>query len=278
MEDLKGSWAVVTGAGRGIGRSIALKLAGQGISVIGVARTESDLTSLEKAILELGAHFIKIRLDLSKPDSAELLSQKISELNLDNPIRVLCLNAAINATGPFDQIPIEAHEHLVNLNVMFPMKLIHLMLPALKKSKSSYIVAVSSQGALLPNPWMASYAASKSFLHHLSLALSYEFKRYGIHVITAIPSHTETSAFEGIGIPSDIKQRFPHGRPPEEIAEAIIKGLRKPSSPIVTNVKGLFFLRAFIGLAPISFVIRSSGRMFSALSNKSFFAKALRQK
>ena len=271
MEELRGHWALVTGAGRGIGRSVALALARRGIGVIGVARTENDLQSLKKDVEKLGAHFRPFCLDLSMPDSAEklfgLLGAGIQDL------RIICLNAATNAAGPFEQIPMEVQERLIFLNVIFPMKFVHLMIPSLKTNGDSFVVSMSSQGALFPTPWMATYSASKAFLHSMSLALAGEFKNTRIHFITVIPAHTETSVVDSLELSSEVKHKLPTGRPPEEIAELIARSLRPKPPVMITNVKALFFSRGFAGLAPFSMVIRLAGRMFSMFNAKAYYPK-----
>lgn len=266
MEELKGSWAL-------IGRSITLALARRGVSTIGVARTERDLLNLKLEVERLGASFIGVQADLTASGAVEDIYHKIEALNLKPALRVVVLNAATVAAGPFSQFPLQVQENIVALNILVPLRLVSRLLPLLQQNRRSYVVSISSQGALLPVPWMATYAASKAFLHQFSLALSGEFKDSGIHFVTAIPAHTETGAFDAIGVPTNIKSEFPRGRSPDEIADVIVKNLSIDPPCFISNVQGLRFFRAFVGLAPLAFLIKSAGRMFKSFKTSAFYSK-----
>lgn len=273
MAELSGSWALVTGASRGIGRSLVMSLARRGMSVVGVARSELLLQNIGQQVQALGGQFVAVVLDLAEVDAAQSLVKQLVAQGLDKKLRVVCMNAAVNAAGSFELMPLAAYERLLALNVIFPMQFIHRIIPCLKEHQSSYVVMFSSQAAIMPVPWMAVYAASKGFIHQLSLALSYEYASTNIKFLTVIPAHSETSANDAIELTSDLRQRIQKGQPPDKIAELIASGLGRNVSSVVSNVPGLLLFRAFVGLAPLPFVVRCAGKMFAMFRGQSFFEK-----
>lgn len=275
MVDLTGQWALVTGAGRGIGRAATLAFARRGLDVIGVARTRSDLETLHAEVTALGRRFEPVLLDLSEVDAVERLLQTIAPRR--DHITVIDCNATIMAFGPFAEIPWEVQERIIRLNILVPFRLVHELLPSLLRHKQSWIFFMSSQATMQPVPWMATYGAAKACIQYQGLALNGELRRRGIHVVTVIPAHTDTTAFETTGIPQDIKKRFGAGQSAQAIAERMATAIRDRPPRIVTNVPGYPLLRAGLGLLPISWLLHFAGKMFSIFETRAYYPKTDRE-
>lgn len=266
-------WAVVTGATRGIGRSLSLNLARNGYSIFAVARSRELLEQLSTNVRDNGVMFSSLSLDLAEDTAAETLYRSIHPLLNVGEVEVLCLNAAINSSGPFTEIPLAVHERMLAVNSLFNLRFLHFVLPLLKMQKRCSVVLLSSQSAMIPVPWMACYAASKSFVHSLGLALSHELKGSVVRLITAVPAHTDTSAVDSLELSPEERRQIPRGRTPGEIADRVVKAILSGSNGIVTNVPFFGAFRLMLGATPISYLLKQSGKMFSFLSREARFPR-----
>lgn len=271
MENLTGQAALITGAGRGIGRAAALAFARRGLDIIGVARTASDLASLGTELRALGRRLDPVVLDLSTPTAASELLQIIEPWR--ERITVLDCNATIMAFGPFADIPWDVHERIVRLNVLVPLQLLLGLLPSLRSHRHSWVFFMSSQGAMQPVPWMATQGAVKACIQYQSLALDTELRRAGVHAVTVIPAHSDTTAFQTAGIPGPIKQMFGRGKSAQDIADRMAAALREKPPLFVTNVPAYSLLRAGLGLMPLSWQLFLAGQMFSSFQAQAFYPK-----
>ena len=109
--NLKNKYALVTGAGKGLGRACSLALAEAGATIIGLSRTSSDLDKLEKDLKKLGRKLIKINCDVMNYND---LSKKLNKIKF---IDILVNNAGTNIPEPFDKVKQESMNYLVDLNL-----------------------------------------------------------------------------------------------------------------------------------------------------------------
>jgi 3-oxoacyl-[acyl-carrier protein] reductase len=221
MESLKGKNALVTGAGKGIGRAIAIALANEGVNVGLVARTERDLLEVAATIRAIGVRTAIATADVSIMNEVNLAVEKITgELGA---IDILINNAGIGAFGGFLEMEPAKWEQIIQVNLMGPYYVTRSVLASMIERKTGDIVNISSTAGIRGGAVTSAYSASKAGLIALSESLMYEVRKHNIRVTTLTPSTIATDmAFElkiTDGNPEKVMQ-------PEDFAELIISQLK----------------------------------------------------
>jgi len=170
--------ALVTGASRGIGRSIAEVLTSTGITVLTPARSE---------------------LDLSCPSSVREWLSTAPE-NID----ILVNNAGVNPIGLLEDVNVDAWEHSLAVNLTAPMLLIQHCSRAMRRGRWGRIVNVSSCYSIATRPGRGPYGAAKAGLNSLTRSAALEFARDGILVNAVCPGFVETDLTRSNNTPSQI--------------------------------------------------------------------------
>ena len=139
--NLKNKYALVTGAGKGLGRACSIALAEAGATVIALSRTSSDLDKLEKKIKKVKGKILKVPCDVMNYDD---LKQKIEKIKI---IDVLVNNAGTNIPEPFDKIKQQSMNYLVDLNLKAAFNVAQLVVKKMLKNKNrpGSIINMSSQ-------------------------------------------------------------------------------------------------------------------------------------
>lgn len=256
LADLNNKWALVTGASSGIGSEFASQLAAAGVNVVLVARHEDRLNVLAKNLIHQHAiQALVLPIDLSRPGAAEQIHAWLKEKEVH--IRLLVNNAARGYWAPSENASPQEYETMIRVNVLAVIDLCCRLFWDLSSPKGGAIINVSSPAAYLPIPGMAVYAATKSFVHSVSLSLHEEWRKRGILVQTLVPgpSPTELPGARALGedslSPVDIPVR------------ASLHHLGKGTA-VVTTAPGTFLQRVF-ALLPASFILRRVGKMFLPL-------------
>jgi uncharacterized protein len=186
------SYALVTGASKGIGRAIATSLAKKNCNLILIARSQ-DL--LEQLALELKEQYhIKVEtftINLCLPDAADQILAWCRQNNFT--IHILVNNAGYGLAGVFENHDWPRHKDLMTVNMNMPVQMIHTFLPMLRQQPQSYILNIVSTTAYQAMPKLALYAASKSFLLSFSRALQFELKNTSVSVTAVSPGSTDTN-------------------------------------------------------------------------------------
>ncbi|HVF97633.1 MAG TPA: SDR family NAD(P)-dependent oxidoreductase, partial [Flavisolibacter sp.] len=140
------AFALITGASKGIGKSMAFEMAARGYSLVLVARSE-DL--LQQTATEIGSrHNVPVKylgLDLSSPTAARQLFDWTVQQNIT--VSVLINNAGYGLSGAFDSYPLERHRDMLQVNCTTLIELCHLFLPSLKSQPKAYILNIASSAA-----------------------------------------------------------------------------------------------------------------------------------
>ena len=198
MKDLKGKIAVVTGASRGVGRRIAVRLARDGADVALVARTESSLRDVQKECDANGASSLIVSADLSNPSSVDPL-KAIIESSLGVP------SILINAAGVFGPIALvkdsdpAAWIQTLQINAIAPYLTCRAFVGGMIAAGWGRIVNVTSAASLhFPGPLNSAYATSKVALNHFTRHLASELKGTGVTANVIHPGDVKTDMWADI--------------------------------------------------------------------------------
>ncbi|HZS19721.1 MAG TPA: SDR family oxidoreductase [Pseudonocardiaceae bacterium] len=186
LTGLGGSVALVTGGSRGLGRVLALSLAGAGAVVGLIARSPGQLAESVRLIEAAGGVAAEACADLSDPaDAAAAVGKLRRELG---PVDLLVNNAGVaGPVGPAWEVAEENWWHTVEINVRGVTLCSGLVLPEMVARRRGRIVNVTSQAGVFRWPMVSAYSVSKAAVIKLTENLSYETKRYGIGVFSVHP-------------------------------------------------------------------------------------------
>lgn len=194
--DLSGKVALVTGAGRGIGRSIALALAGAGARTLLTARSAGELQGVAGEIRSRGGEAEFLAADLSRPEGVEAVFGALKRTY--GTLEVLVNNAGLGLSGPLMEFPAESLELLLAVNVkglfLCCQQAMRLMVPA----RRGYIINISSVVGFKGYANQAAYAASKHAVMGITKSLAVEAQPHGIRVSAILPGAVDTGLMEAL--------------------------------------------------------------------------------
>jgi NAD(P)-dependent dehydrogenase (short-subunit alcohol dehydrogenase family) len=178
---VRGTVAVITGGGRGIGEAVALAFAGEGATVVLAARTASELAQVAAKISATGGIAMPVPTDVSSPADVSRLVQRA--VDAYGRVDVL-VNAAgiLGPVGPLWEADPEAWKRAIEVNFYGTFLCCRAVLPHMVKRRRGKIVNFSGGGAASPLPRMAAYGASKAAVVRLTETLAEEVKPFGIEV------------------------------------------------------------------------------------------------
>jgi len=228
--NLKGKIAIITGAGRGIGRTIALDLAREGCHLALTSRSQAELTSLVEEAGALGAIAIGLPLDLCLEENIEeLINQTVAKFGV---IDILINNAAILYSEPFLEASLEHWDQTMSINLRTVFLLSQKVLRLMKERRSGYIINISSVQAFGVQPHVAAYGVSKCGMVGLSQAMYEAAKEYGVKVSTVYPGITDTKMVRDLNPPTKPEQWML----PEDISDCVLSLLKQSPRMIVKDV------------------------------------------
>ncbi len=243
---LDGARALVTGASRGIGRAVAEALAEAGADLALSARTEAALEETARAVEAHGRKAALVPADLARSGSAQRVADDAASAlgGLD----VLVHNAGVlpvaedgsTALLPLQQLPQQAWDDVISVNVNATAALCRATYPYLTESGRASVVLMSSIAGLVGTPLMESYAASKAAQVSLARSLAAGWARQGIRVNALCPGWTRTDmtsfAYGTAAVSDWLMAHVPMGRWAEttEVATAALF-LASPASSFVTG-------------------------------------------
>ena len=201
-KQLSGKVALVTGAGRGIGRAIAMALAEQGAVVGLVARNRDQLLETQSIIENRNGRAVVLPADVSIPRESEQLVQTMVADH--QALDIVVNNAGVHtAVGPVGEDDPEAWWHDVTINLRGPYLICRAALPYLRSGGT--IVNVSSGAGLKGFPYSSAYGASKAALIHFTETLALELKSKAVAVFAIRPGAVKTPITRILDTPNGIK-------------------------------------------------------------------------
>ena len=190
MISLEGKVALITGAGRGIGRAIALTLAQSGCRVVLTSRTREQLDEVVKVIRAGGGDAISFPADLTRDDDIDALTQKTQEAW--GNVEILINNAGWGRKSTIVRAKIQDWDQTFRVNLRAPMLLARLVLPAMMEKSEGAIINIGSVSGKSGDAGSSAYAASKFGLIGFTQSLYEETREYGIKVSVILPGFVDT--------------------------------------------------------------------------------------
>lgn len=220
------NWALVTGAGSGIGKSLAFKLAGQGLNVVVVSL---DDAFLKETMEELTKAFPKLSfrsVGVNFAPGVDYMS-KIRNATKDIDVPIIFCNAGFMVTGFFDQCPIEKLMANIECNATSGVQVAHYFAKQLvSKKRKGCIVFTSSIAAAIPTPFASMYASTKAFLSQFAACLHIELKPLGIDVCAIHPSPVASNFYSNLTHKVDmIEAAAKSAVSPDSITDDILKSV-----------------------------------------------------
>ncbi|MGG2066048.1 3-ketoacyl-ACP reductase [Bacillus sp. S14(2024)] len=220
-ELLQGKNALITGAGRGIGRAVAIALAKEGVNVGLLARSEENLKAVAK---EVEAEGVKAVIAIADVSSYEEVSEAIETLkNGLGSIDILINNAGISKFGNFLELEVAEWEKIIQVNLMGVYYVTRAALPGMIEQQSGDIINISSTAGQKGAPVTSAYSASKFGVLGLTESLAMEVRKHNIRVTALTPSTVATDMAVELGLTDGNPDRVMQA---EDIAEFIVAQLK----------------------------------------------------
>lgn len=227
--ELKNMTAIITGAGKGIGKATAIALAKEGVSLGLIARTVADLEQLQATLSsEYGVKVVCAVADVSDRTQAEAA---IASLETElGAVDILINNAGIASFGKVVDMDPEEWERIVHVNLMGTYYITRAALPSMIAQNSGTIINVASTAGERGFATGSAYNASKFAIMGFTEALMQEVRKSNIRVTALTPStvNTELAVNAGLGIGDEDRMMQP-----EDVAELIVSVLRLPKRVFV---------------------------------------------
>ena len=187
---LDGKVAVVTGAGRGIGKAVALSLAKSGCRVVLSARTPAQLEEVQRAIEQGGGTAAIVPADLTRDEALDALAAE--SRRCFGTVDILINNAGWGKRSPVVKINVEDLDQTVRLNLRTPILLAKLLLPDMIAKKEGAVINIGSVSGKTGEANGAAYSATKFGLIGFTQSLYDEVREHGIKVAVILPGFVDT--------------------------------------------------------------------------------------
>ena len=234
---LKGKCALVTGASRGIGKAIALKLASLGANlVLNYRSSEAEALEVEKAVKDMGVDAISVKGDISKLADVENLVAAAKEKF--GVVDIMVNNAGITKDTLILRMKEEDFDKVIDVNLKGVFNCLKTITPVMVRQKHGKIINLSSVVGISGNAGQVNYAASKAGVIGMTKSLAKEVGSRGINVNAVAPGFIETDMTEVLGekYKEEIKKNIPLKKlgKPEDVAD-VVAFLASESSNYVTG-------------------------------------------
>ncbi|MCL6286185.1 SDR family NAD(P)-dependent oxidoreductase [Ruegeria sp. 2012CJ41-6] len=243
--DIDGKTAIVTGAGSGIGRGLAISLAKSGMNVVLVGHHQPPLDDTAAAILAMGGKSVTVTADVSKLDDVQRVANEA--IRAFGAVHLLCNNAGIGPFASTAETTIAEWEWVLSVNLWGVIHGIHVFLPIFEAQGEGHINATASESGLYGTPYLAAYNTSKFAVIGLMQSLARDLRATQSDVTASVlcPGAVKTHILDSARERPDTAQRpvevsaethafrdlvndaVANGMPPEDVAACVVDGIRK---------------------------------------------------
>ena len=228
MASLTGQIAIVTGAGRGIGRAISLRLAAMGATVLLTARDTGHLGGVKGAIEAAGGQTAIFPVDLLQENAIATFAESVKQQH--GRCDILVNNAGIGSfSQPLHETPPDTWNAIIDTNLRAPYLMIRAFAPMMIAAGSGHVINISSLAGHNPLKNGAAYSASKWGLNGLTYSIAEELRDFGVRVSAVAPGSVNTD-FGRSGKDGSWKIQ------PDDVASVVAMLVTQSSSSFVSEV------------------------------------------
>ena len=234
MQSIQGKVALITGAGRGIGRATAIALAKEGVKIGLVGRTMENLENVAK---ELEQYDVEVAAAVADVKDLASITAAVEYVRAElGPIDILVNSAGIAKFGSFLDLTPDEWTDIIDVNVKGVYNSIYAVLPEMKERQTGDIINISSTAGQKGAPVTSAYSASKAAVIGLSESLMLEVRKQNIRVVTLTPSTVATDMAVELKLTDGNTEKVMQ---PEDLADLIVMQL-KLHSRVVLKHAGLW--------------------------------------
>ena len=195
---LKGKCAIVTGAAKGIGKAIALKLASLGANIVlNYRSSEKEAAEVANEIKELGVEVLTVKADISKLDEVEELVKAAKEKF--GSVDIMVNNAGITKDTLILRMKEEDFDSVIDVNLKGVFNCMKAITPVMVRQKQGKIISISSVVGIAGNAGQVNYSASKAGIIGMTKSLAKELGSRGVNVNAVAPGFIETDMTNTLG-------------------------------------------------------------------------------
>lgn len=248
MKQLSGKNALLTGATGGIGPHIARSLAANGINLVLSGRRADRLRELSAELRSGSVRIETATADLTRVDELEDLADKAA--GALGQIDILINNAGLEDVVPYQRQDPDQIQATVLINVMAPLLLTRIFLPAMLARSDGHIISIASMAGRLAMPFGSAYSGTKAALSEWALSLWMELQGTGVTATTICPGFVTGSgmfARKGRDAPGSLGSCTPG-----QVAEAVVKALQSNKPEILVNSMPVRPLMVLKSISPVA--------------------------
>lgn len=252
----RGKWALITGASAGIGWALAEQLAAAGTNLVLTARRADRL---QKLAAELSPkHQVQAEVfvaDLVRPEAPGEIYAFTTRKKIE--IELLINNAGFGAYGYSHEVPVEKLLNMIQVNCSAVVQLTRLYLPGMVARRHGDVLIVGSTASFQAVPFLAVYAATKSFDLLFAQAVAEEVREFGVRVCALCPGSTETE-FQQVAQEPDRPMRV--AETADKVARVGLQALARGKAYVISGAMNRLLLESE-RLAPRGFVVKMAAKM-----------------
>lgn len=233
MQSIKGKVALVTGAGKGIGRAVALALAAEGVNLVLFARTESDLKAVAEEAKAIDATISVTYRSVDVSDYKAVKAAVKETAEAAGGFDILMNNAGVLKVGGFLELPVEEWEQVFKVNVFGAYYVAHEVLPYMLEKQAGDIINLASTAGLRGAAKMSAYGASKAAVINMSESLMQEARKSNVRVCTMNASTIATEMTLTANFTDGNEEKVLQ---PEDLAYLVVQHLKLPPRAFVKEI------------------------------------------